>query len=293
MIQTLKEWTQWFDAIGVSWKAVDSNPRAISLVGMPGAPLFRVVESLKEANELHAKARQKSEEMQRLLVVALPLQHPLTLATLPGDIVLPKARVYAGHAGSTFNLSGHHVECAFLTEVKKEVLNVMANGVSAKTPICDWLVKLAGTSWVYGTPSSLAQIDSLLGLICRDTSLLGHVRSRQLSFGRGCADALLLPVDGVVLKNHRLDQKVEQGDLRFIGLEVEISQRSAARDRIYSMFADKFLAIVDDAELGTAAQIGPSRLGATKQTAPAVSTQKMAVKAEGRLTNQTPLTVSG
>lgn len=290
MIQSLKKWTQWLDAIDVAWKPIDSNPRAISLVGLAGAPLFRVVESLEEANELHAKARQKSEELQRLLIVALPIDHPLSMVTLPGEIVLPKVRAYGGHAASTFNLTGHKIECSFLTEVKKEVLNVMANGVQAKTPLCDWLVKLSGSSWPYGTPSSLPQIDSLLGLICRDTVLLGHVRTRQLSFGRGCGDALLLPVDGVVLKNHRLNQAIESSDLRFIGLEVEMEQRNAARDRIYPMFSDRFLSVLNDAEIGTAAQVGPSKLGTLKQAAPVETT---ASAKEGRFTKGQPLSVGG
>ena len=291
MNQTLERWTQWFNAIGVAWKTVESNQKALSLVGLTGSPLFRVVDSLSEANELHAKARQKSEEMQRLLVIALPFEHPFAMATLPGEIVMPKFRVYSGHIASKFNLAGHKTESVFLTEVKKEVLNVMSNGIKAKTPLCDWLVKLAGSSWCFGTPASLPQLDSLLGLICRDTALLGHVRTRQLSFGRGCCDALLLPIDGVVLKNNSVNQRVEASDLRFIGLENEMAMRSPARDRIHAMFSDKYLTVLNDSEMGTAAQIGPSRLGTLKVSAEKVLSQRVEPKAEGCFTIGEPLSV--
>ena len=266
-MEALKGWTSYFDALNISWEAIDSNPNAISITGIVGAPLFRTVETVAALNDLHSKARKKSAEVGRLIAVALPIDHPLSVASFPGEVLIPKCRVYAGHSGSTFSLSGHLVQSEFLTTLKKEVTAIISNGTKVKTPLFDWLLKLAGTSWVYGKPSSLSQLDSLIALVVRDPSRVGHVRTRQFSFGRGCSDAMLLPVPGVVLKNNRLDQRIDRSDFRFIGLETEIRQTESARQRIHAQFSHTFLttlaAVNPDVaeELNSGSDIGASRLG--------------------------------
>lgn len=257
----IKQWQRWFNANGIVSETVPSNSSALVLSNLVGSPVFRCVDTVEELNKLHSLARLKSEEMQRLLVVALPLDHPMTMVQLPGEMMLPKVRVYAGNTASTFNLGGHLIESTFLKELKKEVLNIMSNGVKAKTPLCEWLMKLAGSTWIYGIPSSLPQLDSLLALVSRDVAKIGHLRTRQLSFGRGCGDALLLPVNDVVLKNHSVNQKIDVADLRFISLETEITQRDASRDRIYALMTERFLTLLEDKERGTSADVGASRLG--------------------------------
>lgn len=264
----INQWQRWFNANGISTDIVPSNSNALVLTNLVGSPVFRCVGSVEELNKLHTIARQKSEEMQRLLVVALPLDHPMTMVQLPGEMMMPKVRVYAGNTASTFNLGGHLIESTFLKELKKEVLNIMGNGVKAKTPLCEWLMKLAGSTWVYGLPSTLAQLDSLLALVSRDVAKIGHLRTRQLSFGRGCGDALLLPVNDVVLKNHSVTQKINVADLRFVSLETEMTQRDAGRDRIYAVMTEKFLTLLEDKERGTSADIGASRLGKITVTDP-------------------------
>lgn len=266
----LTKWKRWFNANGIVTEDIESNLNAVILSNLVGSPIFRVVGTVQELNDLHAKARMKSEEMQRLLAVGLPIDHPLTMVQLPGEMLMPRVRVYAGNIASTFNLGGHLIECTFLKELKKEVLNVMTNGIKTKTPLCDWLIKLAGKSWVYGTPSGLSQLDSLLSLVSRDTAMIGHLRTRQLSFGRGCGDALLLPINGVVLKNNNVGHKISPFDYRFISLETEVAQRDASRDRIYAQQTDIFLTVLNNPEMGTEANIGASKLGEVK-TAPVVA----------------------
>lgn len=267
MVSALEQWKRLFTAYGISHETIKSNSNAVSLTGLAGAPVFRAVSTTAELNELHTRARQKSQEMGRLLCLGLPLNHPSSSLTLPGGIVLPTCRVYGGHIGATFSLSGHRIEPAFLTDLKKEVLSVMSNGTNVKTPMLDWLQKLAGDSWVYGTPAGLTQLDSLLGLVARDTKLIGHVRTRQLSFGRGCADAMILPIESLVLKNNGLNQQVAPADLRFIGMEAELTYDRAPRQRIHAQFSDQYLSVLAgiDAEfaqtIGCGTQMGASTLG--------------------------------
>lgn len=267
MVSALEQWKRLFTAYGISHESIKSNSNAVSLTGLAGAPVFRAVESTGQLNELHTRARQKSQEMGRLLCLGLPLNHPGATVTLPGGIVLPSCRVYGGHIGSTFSLSGHRIEPSFLIDLKKEVLSVMSNGTNVKTPLLDWLQKLAGDSWVYGTPAGLTQLDSLLGLVARDTKLIGHVRTRQLSFGRGCADAMILPIDSLIFKNNGLSQNVAPADLRFIGMEAEMTYDRAPRQRIHAQFTDTYLTVLagidsDFAEsVGCGAQMGASTLG--------------------------------
>jgi hypothetical protein len=267
-MKALNTWTNYFDSLSIGWEPIKSNPNAISLTGIAGAPLFRTVETAAELNDLHSKARKKSAEVERLLAVALPLDHPLSSISLPGEILLPKCRVYAGHSGSTFSLTGHLVQSEFLTTLKKEVTAIISNGTKVKTPLLDWLLKLAGDSWVYGKPSSLSQLDSLIALVVRDPTRVGHVRTRQFSFGRGCGDAMLLPVPGVVLKNNRLNQSINKSDFRFIGLEAEMRQTDSARQRIHAQFSNSFLTVLSDIspnvaeQLNSGADIGASRIGA-------------------------------
>ena len=286
MMKALEQWKHLFDAYGITYEKIESNSNAVTLTGMAGAPVFRAVETQAQLSELHTKARQKSEEMGRLLVLGLPLTHRASSISLPGGISLPTCRAYGGNSGSTFSLSGHKIEPDFLVQLKKEVLAVMSNGTKVKTPLLDWLQKLAGNSWPYGTPAGLTQLDSLLGLIARDTKLIGHVRTRQLSFGRGCGDAMILPIESVVLKNNNLNQAIASADLRFIGLESEMGFERAARQRIHAQFTDKYLTVMNEIdpkisiELGCEQQLGASVLGKLKVTADAVkpkTKQKVAV----------------
>lgn len=266
-MKQLNEWTHLFTRMGLTFEAVKSNPSAVTLTNVPGAPVFKVVASCAELNNLHSKAREKSQEMGRILVVALPLNHVQTVAAMPGSLYLPKVRVYGGHAGSTFSLSGHKIESTLLTSLKKEVSSVIANGTKVKTPLISWLLKLAGTSWPYGVPSSVQQLDSLLQLVSRDVQRIGHARVRELSFGRGCGESLLLPMEGVVLSNNGFNNAVTPADFRFISMAIEHSNHSSARQRIHAQYSDAYLSTVaefdeDFAEsLGCNALIGTSQVG--------------------------------
>lgn len=261
------DWTTYFGSLGINCQAIPSNPNAVQLTNLPGCPIFRGVDTVDQLNDLHTKARQKSSDLQRLLIVGLPFDHPQTVATFPGSIVLPKARVYAGHIADTFSLSGHLVESEFLRSIKQEVQAVMSGGTRAKTPICDWVQKLLNKNWVYGTPSSLAQLDTMLGLLTTDTTFIGHVRARMLSFGRGCGESVLLPQKDVILKNNSLIQSVDVADLRFISVESEMKDYSSARARIHPVFMDKFLTCASASNeeysknLGCASLVGPSSIG--------------------------------
>lgn len=263
----IDDWKSYFDLVGIGHWPVDSNPNAVQLINLAGTPIFRGVDSTIELNELHTKARQKSSEMKRLLVLGLPFSNPQTITTLPGNIVLPRCRVYGGHIGDTFSTTGHLIESEFLRNIKKEVLMVMSHGTKVKTPLCSWAIKLLKTNWVYGTPSSLAQLDTLLGLLITEVNSIGHVRSRQLSFGRGCGDAMLLPRPGLVLPNNSLDQVIESQDFRFIGLEAEIKHYNSARTRIHPTMSDKYLQVLSKQEAidaGAHTSIGASVLGKRK-----------------------------
>ena len=285
-MKALDQWKHLFDAFGIAHEKIKSNANAVTLTGLAGAPVFRAVDTQAQLSELHTKARQKSEEMGRLLVLGLPLTHRAASLSLPGGIVLPACRAYGGNVGATFSLSGHKIEPDFLVQLKKEVLAVMSNGTGVKTPLLDWLQKLAGNSWPYGTPAGLTQLDSLLGLVARDTKLIGHVRTRQLSFGRGCGDAMLLPIESVVLKNNNLNQHVASADMRFISLEAEMGFEKAARQRIHAQFTDKYLSVLNEIdaqisiEMGCEQQLGASVLGKLKvgvDAAKPVTKQKVAV----------------
>ena len=72
----LQDWKCYFDRIGVAWQSIPSNSHAIQLTNIAGSPLFRGVNSTVELNELHTKARTKSTDMGRLLVLGLPFDHP-------------------------------------------------------------------------------------------------------------------------------------------------------------------------------------------------------------------------
>ena len=71
---------------------------------------------------------------------------------------MPKVRVYAGHSGSTFSMSGHKIESDLLTSLKKEVSTVIAKGTKEKTPLVDWLLTLAGQA---GPTENLALYNNL------------------------------------------------------------------------------------------------------------------------------------
>ena len=263
----LDNWKTYFQTIGVACQPVPSNSSAVTLVNVAGAPVFRAVETTAELDELHTKARALSSKMKRLLVLGLPFNHPQSIATMPGNIMLPKARVYCGHIADTFSTSGHLVENDFLLSIKQEVLAVIQNGTKVKTPLCNWAIKLLGKSWQYGTPSSLAQLDSLIGLLINDPETIGHVRSRQLSFGRGTGDALFLPFKSVVLPTNSLDQTVEVADMRFISLEAEIKDYTPARARLHPIFSNSFVSIASSKDktyattIGFTSNIGASTLG--------------------------------
>ncbi len=115
-MKALKQWAEFFTSLGVSCTPVPDNDKAITLNNLAGAPLFRAVKNYSELADLHTKARQKSAQMERLLILGLPFHHPGATVRLPGDITLPTCRVYGGHAGSAFSLSGHRIECPFLKE---------------------------------------------------------------------------------------------------------------------------------------------------------------------------------
>ena len=263
----LQDWKKYFEHFGVAWQSIPGNTNVIQLTNIAGCPLFRGVNSTVELNELHTKARTKSKDMQRLLVLGLPFDHVQGSVSLPGNITLPKLRVYGGNVGDTFSLSGHQIESGFLLKIKQEVLGMIKNGQDVQTPLCDWALKLLGDAWVYGTPTSLTQLDSMLGLLANEPGSLGHVRSRQLSFGRGCGEALFLPLQSLKLRNNRLQQTIEPSDFRFISLEKEIETYDSARARLHPVFADKFLTVLAQrnahaaAELGCAASFGVSTLG--------------------------------
>ena len=267
----LVTWKKLLKQLGVATQAIPGRSDMLQLTNVAGCPVFRVVSNLEELQELHTRARTKSSEMERLLVLALPLNHPNALMTLPGEIHLPKVRVYGGHIADTFSLHGHLIESTFLKAIKKEVLAVMNNGKSAKTPLCDWVQSLLGSAWKYGTPSTLVQLDSMLGLITNDTIRLGHVRARQLTFGRGCADATILPIAGTTLRNNSINQSVMVPDIRFVSLEQEMTMTDTARMRVHPVFCNAFLSVLseDDPDyarkLGAGLGVGASTLG----TAPA------------------------
>ena len=263
----IDQWKRYLDFLGITWTALESNNKAVQLTGIAGAPIIRGVKDRQELNELHTSARQKSSEMQRLLLLALPLDNISSQIVLPGDIVLPKTRVYAGHISDTFSLSGHLIQSKFLTAIKKEVSRVISEGTKESTPLCDWALKMLGRSWVYGKPSSNSQLDSLLGLLAKDPAIIGHVRSRQLSYGRGAGDAVLLPIKGVKLPTNKLDQKIEQCDYRLISLEHEMGQYDSSRARVHAVLSHQYLSAlsVDDkhlaTELGCQSDVGYSRIG--------------------------------
>lgn len=240
----IQHWTNYFDAINLPWEALETNKNAVTLPALAGAPVFRVCANQEELAKMHQIAKDKSAEMGRILILGLPFTAPNTTVTLPGEIVIPKVRAYGGRIADTFSLSGHKIENTLLTALKQETLLVISEGTKTKTPLLNWLLQLAGGSWVYGKPSSLAQLDSLLGLVCRDPNLIGHVRTRQLSFGRGCSDAMLLPVETVELKSHRLDAKVAHADWRLLSLESELGCKAKGRDRVLSYVSDRFLTTV-------------------------------------------------
>jgi len=261
------DWEKYFSSIGIVCQQVPSNPNASQLVNVAGCPIFRAVETTKELDDLHTKARDLSSQMKRLVVLGMPFNNPQSMAALPGNILLPKARVYAGHVADTFSTSGHLIENDFLLSIKREVLAVISGGTKVKTPLCDWAQKLLSKNWVYGTPSSLAQLDSMLALLASETASIGHVRARQLSFGRGTGDALFLPLPSVILSNNSLTQTVEAADFRFISLESEIGHYGPARTRLHPVFSDKFLTIAATTDkkhaisMGFTSHVGASALG--------------------------------
>jgi hypothetical protein len=275
-MNALNDWIIYFNSLGVTCQEIPSNPSAVQLTNVAGCPIFRGVETIEELDDLHTKARQKSSEMRRLLVLGLPFKHPQSLARLPGNIMLPLCRVYGGHVGDTYSTSGHLIESEFLKTIKQEVLSVISNGTKVKTPLCDWVMKLLGKSWQYGTPSSLQQLDSMIGLLSSDVKSIGHVRSRQLSYGRGSGEALFLPLPTVVLPNNALDQSVEVSDMRFISLEAEMKNTNAARARLHPVYSDKYLTVTAGIDItysrkvGCGAQMGASVLGQRHQTITAV-----------------------
>ncbi len=282
-MKQLNLWTHLLGEMGLTFEPIKSNQSACTLTNVAGAPVFKVVTSYAELNEIHSKARTKSHEMGRLLVVAMPLNHVQSVAAVPGSLVLPKVRVYGGHAGSTYSLSGHKIQSTLLTSLKKEVSNVIANGTKVKTPLVNWLLKLAGSSWPYGVPSSVEQLDSLLQLVCRDVSKIGHARVRELSFGRGCGEALLLPMDGVVLPNNGFSNGISAADFRFISLAEEMSNQSSARQRIHAQLSHQFVSTLAQFDetfaeaLGCNAFLGTSKVGVTPAEVPAGTKQMKTV----------------
>ena len=276
----LEHWKSFFNAVGITASAVESNAGLLSLDGLAGAPVFRAVETRAELDSLHTKAREKSHQLKRLLILGMPFDNPGSIACMPGDLVLPRCRVYAGHIASSFSLSGHKIENAFSQALKLEVTAVIENGPKTKTPICDWLLNIAGPSWVYGTPSSKEQLDSLIAIAAKDPAVVGHVRSRQLSFGRGCSDALLLPTADVALNTNHVSQQINQADFRFISMEHELPKTNPARHRIYTVISNAFLNAAAThvpsfaQELGCGSFVGSSSLGQFPKVAKATESKK-------------------
>ena len=266
----IEQWQKLFSAYGISYEKISSNDNAVTLTGLAGAPVFRAVNTYQEFEDLHTKARQKADQMGRLLVLGLPLDSVGSIATLPGDMRLPTCRVYGGNAASTFSLSGHKIVNDLLVSLKKETMSVISNGTKVKAPLLNWLIKLAGKQWPYGLPSSLSQLDGLLGLVARDTSLIGHVRARQLSFGRGCPSAVLLPTPNVVLNNNGLNQSVAPADFRFFDLTHEYQIKESSRQRVYAQYCDRYLNVLQEINpifaqsIGAGCALGSSVLGSNK-----------------------------
>ena len=267
-MDAINNWKVYFEMIGLACHEIPGRSDSIQLTDLAGSPIFVVVQNKKAQDDLHTKARAKSSQIRRPLIVALPIDHPSSMMTLPGDIILPKVRIYAGHAADTFTLSGHQIEPKFLKEIKKEVLQVIESGVTnANTPLCQWVMKLLGANWKYGTPSSLVQMDSMLALISQDIDRLGHVRCRQLSFGRGTGEGTILPIKDYVMRNNTLNLKIPACDLRLCSLETEIDNYSPARIRLYPVYSNYFLTAVGLAnqthakEIGCDSAVGKSVLG--------------------------------
>ena len=264
---SLNQWASFFTANGFTCQEIPGNSSAMQLTNVAGSPIFRCAKDAKELESLHTKARSKSSEINRILIIALPIDHAKSSIAMPGDILLPRFRVYAGNIGDTFSLSGHGIESEFLQNIKKETLEIMSSGNGVKTPLCDWVIKVLGTCWHYGKPSSLAELDSMLGLMANEVGRIGHIRSRQLSFGRGCSEATFLPIVGTNLKNNDLNQQINKADFRLISLEQEMGNYSPARQRIYPIITHRFLSVMSAAnrkqakEMGCEASIGTSTLG--------------------------------
>ena len=133
--------------------------------------------------------------------------------------------------------------------------------------MCKWLLSLAGSSWPYGIPSSKEQLDSLIALVSRDVTRVGHIRARQLSFGRGCSDGLLLPVTSLVMKTNDLDEVVNHNDFRFFSFDRELENINPGRNRVYALLSNAFLSTLAEfnptvaQELGCASDVGGSRIG--------------------------------
>lgn len=266
-MKALEHWKSFFSELNIAALPVESNAGLLSLNGLAGVPVFKAVESRAELDSLHTKAREKSHNLGRLLILGLPFDNPGSIACLPGDMVVPRCRVYAGHIATSFSLSGHKVENSFSTAIKLEVSRVIEQGPKTKTPLCDWLLGIAGPSWVYGTPSSKEQLDSLIAIAAKDPTVVGHMRARQLSFGRGCSDALLLPTDNVELSSNKLKQSINQADFRFISMEHELPNSKPVRHRVYSVISNAFLNAVAQhvpnvaQELGCGSYVGASAIG--------------------------------
>ncbi len=263
----IEQWQAYFKKIGVTTANIQTNRNVISFPGLPGEPLFRAVASRSELDDLHTKARAISAEIGKLLVLALPMRSIGSICSMPGDLILPRFRVYGGHFASSYALNGHQIENEFSVALKKEVSLVISEGTKSKTPLCDWLLKLVGSSWVYGKPSSKEQLDSLINLAAKDPGMVGHVRARQLSFGRGCDTAFLLPNPEVKLYNNQLKQQIFQSDYRFISSEIEHTNVSSARHRVYSVITSAFLSVLAEhdprtaQELGCGSHVGASTIG--------------------------------
>ena len=270
-MKTLDHWTTYFNSIGLATSTLACNGNAVTIDNLLGAPVFRAVQNRAELDALHTKARGLSTEMKKVLILGLPFDNPASITHLGGDLPLPICRVYGGHTSASFNLHGHQIENDFSIGLKKEVTAIIERGAKVKTPLCDWLLLMASDSWPYGLPSSKEQLDSLLALVARNAERIGHVRSRQLSYGRGCADAVLLPFTSVQLPSHSLDFKINANDYRLISLEKEAKECTTARHRVYALHANKFLNVLAQVnprfaqELGCGSTVGGSTLGTFKQ----------------------------
>lgn len=278
-MRTLEHWLAYFNSLGLVTSKLACNGNAVTIDNLPGAPVFRAVQNRAELDALHTKARSISAEMKKLLILGLPFDNPASIAHIGGDLPLPICRVYGGHISSSFPLHGHHVENQFSLGLKKEVSAIIEHGTKVKTPLCSWLLQMASDSWPYGLPSSKEQLDSLLGLVARNPERIGHVRSRQLSYGRGCADGLLLPIDSVVLPTNSLSFVINANDYRFISLEKETKESSTARHRVYALHSNAFLNVLAEVnprfaqELGCNSTVGGSTLGQFKTQAAQQETQ--------------------